>query len=192
MGPEDLVFEQKALNNTKNYYDVFYKVEHLLFDKAKKPQNICLIRTKLNIEFNAQVQPIERYKWDHDIEGSVTITDWNWRELDRSVQRKLRTLTLETLPRKKCRHLLKSDFNWAYMCVKIPEDDNFCDFEAGAPVVQNNKLVGITNYGPKCANGEPYIITLSYSYEDLIRTKLLGCGNACPTLDNFYILEVDL
>ncbi|KAH8236852.1 hypothetical protein KR026_012670, partial [Drosophila bipectinata] len=166
-------------NLTAPYYQVEKIHTHCNFDKPLYHNDIALLQLSEDIVFDNLTQNITLADIDELQEGDVlTMAGWGASEAQGTYERYLHQASGTYLPVDKCRDKLQNqdDVDLGHVCVQMNVGQGVCHGDTGGPLIdQQNRLVGIGNWGVPCARGYPDVYARAAFYNDWIRTTINGC-----------------
>lgn len=157
-------------------------IVHNQYNSATKRNDIALVRTAVQIEFNAGVgRACLPYIFARDYFTGVDLEALGWGTLDfgAPLAQDLQKVTLQGISLESCRERLK-DFNNTVqdnqLCTYALGKDT-CQYDSGGPLLYTDQngasayVVGVTNYGISCASRYPSVSARVASYLDWIEAN---------------------
>ncbi|XP_030376439.1 chymotrypsin-2-like [Scaptodrosophila lebanonensis] len=166
-------------------YHIDYVLLHPHYDIPKRSNDIGLAHVKIPIHLSASVSSIDCNAEVIPRDAQLQLTGWGWRKEEKNI---MKTISVNWIGFEECkaayRGKTRNPVDISHICIKIPQDNDFCNHEMGQPIVFDNKLIGLSAFGPGCSNGEPYVFTRMAFFFDFIRTKMAGCSK-CKAIKGF-------
>lgn len=153
---------------------VLEKIEaHPDYSSTTEENDIALIKTQRNIDFNSDVGPIclpFRYSTASFTDSSVTALGWGTLEFSGIKSNTLQAVNLTVISNSECssRSTSKPIFN-SQICTYTPGKDS-CQNDSGGPLLwldpdsKRLQLVGAISYGLGCASSVPGVNTRITNY----------------------------
>ncbi|EDW96935.2 uncharacterized protein Dyak_GE24615 [Drosophila yakuba] len=161
------------------YYNVDQIHVHCNFDKPLYHNDIALLHLSSSIEFNDVTKNITLADIDELEEGDkLTFAGWGSTEAMGTYGRYLQEASGTYLPVNECREKLQNqdDVDLGHVCVQMDAGKGACHGDAGGPLIdEQQRLVGIGNWGVPCGRGYPDVYARTAFYHDWIRTTMNGC-----------------
>lgn len=148
------------------------KVKYIpMWNPAKHLNDVGFIRVSPPIEFNDNVQPISLDFESFDEVREGVLTGWGQTVQGGALSNNLKYLkchTMEVFECKKAYILDWIDIYDSHLCTEGVRGEGACIYDAGAPLVRNNKQIGILNFGKGCAQGKPDVYARISNFADYI------------------------
>ncbi|KAH8356403.1 hypothetical protein KR084_010990 [Drosophila pseudotakahashii] len=152
---------------------------HCNFDKPLYHNDIALLHLATPIEFNDVTTNITLADIDDLQEGEkLTFAGWGSTEAMGTYGRYLQESSGTYLPNADCQEKLQNydDVDLGHVCVQMDEGKGACHGDTGGPLIdEQQRLVGIGNWGVPCGRGYPDVYARVSFYHDWIRTTMNGC-----------------
>ncbi|XP_053593018.1 chymotrypsin-1-like [Microplitis demolitor] len=149
-----------------------YKVDKFIihdFDPSMILNDIALIRTDRDIEFNDKVQPIKISDHNFHLHGDpAVLTGWGYTHASGvNAPDRLQEINLKIYEHEEC------EKHWwnlpeSQICTLTESGEGACMGDSGGPLVADGVQIGIVSYGEPCAQGLPDVYTRVYHYADWI------------------------
>ncbi|XP_034663807.1 chymotrypsin-2-like [Drosophila subobscura] len=164
-------------------YAIYYFVDsihvHCNFDKPLYHNDVALLHLSAAIEYNDNTRNITLADIDELQAGEpLTFAGWGSPEASGTYERYLQEATGSYVPVDQCRTQLgnTSDVDLGHVCVQPPAGQGACHGDTGGPLIdEQQRLVGIGNWGVPCGRGYPDVYARTAFYHDWIRTTMNGC-----------------
>ncbi|XP_055625771.1 venom serine protease-like [Toxorhynchites rutilus septentrionalis] len=156
-------------------------IVHSEYNSVIKRNDIALVRTAVQIEFNAGVGRacLPFVFTGDDLAGAdVEALGWGTIDFGAPLAQDLQKVTLQVISLSSCRDRLK-DFNTVQenqLCTYTATKDT-CQYDSGGPLLYTDQnaassyVVGVTNYGISCASRYPSVSARVASYLDWIEAN---------------------
>ncbi|XP_068153441.1 chymotrypsin-2 [Drosophila tropicalis] len=155
---------------------------HCRYDVPLYHNDIAMLVLTEPIEWNERTQPIALPTEPMLPGAEVILTGWGSTVLWGSSPIDLQVLYLSYVPHDRCQMLLSNpeDCDVGHICTFSKEGEGACHGDSGGPLISNNQLVGLVNWGWPCGTGVPDAHAGAYFYLDWIRSVISGnvkCGS---------------
>ncbi|XP_037732548.1 chymotrypsin-2 [Drosophila subpulchrella] len=175
-----------VVTGTSDWWDLYaayYTVDqihvHCNFDKPLYHNDIALLHLSSPIEFNDVTTSITLADIDDLQEGEkLTFAGWGSTEAMGTYGRYLQESSGTYLPVEPCQEKLQNydDVDLGHVCVQMEAGKGACHGDTGGPLIdEQQRLVGIGNWGVPCGRGYPDVYARAAFYNDWIRTTMNGC-----------------
>ncbi|KAI4500260.1 hypothetical protein M0802_004677 [Mischocyttarus mexicanus] len=149
-----------------------YKAEKLVtnekYNAFKLINDVGLVRTSEDIEFNQLVQPIKLPSSNSIKAGDgVVLTGWGRIYLNGPIPNHLQQLPLTVESQESCKAKHRGVID-SHICTFTKRGEGACHGDSGGPLVDNGVQVGIVSYGHPCALGYPDVFTRVHSFVDWV------------------------
>lgn len=151
------------------YYDVEKFIQHEDYNNPGYANDIALVKVKGTIEYSEKVQPIKLSQKEVEDGAEVQLTGWgDTSGVGSSYPDELKIIRLTAVSTEKCRKVFDNrDIHKSHLCTFTKAGEGACFADSGGPLVYNNELVGVVNFGrPPCGSGFPDAYgKISYLYD---------------------------
>ncbi|CAD0205125.1 unnamed protein product [Chrysodeixis includens] len=183
--------------------DVIGAVRHPKFEEEPVPHaDVALLKLSENLEFNRHVSLLKIYEGIKEpfAQSFVVVTGWGAsRGTDtafRDHTPDLMTARLKVRSQHYCvdAYQLVNGFQFTadFFCASLRNGTrDACLFDAGAPAVQQNRLMGIMSFGPERCGHEyqPAVFVKAFYFRDFVKTTISSYKTTAELID--AIQEVD-
>ncbi|EDW28005.1 GL27273 [Drosophila persimilis] len=164
-------------------YAIYYIVDsihvHCNFDQPLYHNDVALLHMADSIEFNENTTSITLADIDELQEGEkLTFAGWGSPTASGTYERYLQEASGTYVPVEQCRTELggTEDVDLGHVCVQLAAGKGACHGDTGGPLIdEQNRLVGIGNWGVPCGLGYPDVYARTAFYHDWLRTTMNGC-----------------
>ncbi|XP_062124238.1 LOW QUALITY PROTEIN: chymotrypsin-1 [Drosophila sulfurigaster albostrigata] len=153
-------------------------IVHSCYDiPAIYTNDIGLFHLNDSIVFNERTQPVQLSREYPPAGATVTLTGWGAPELNWPAMEKLQTINLTVIDHADCKALWDGtdSVDIGHICTFTKEGEGSCNGDSGGPLMWENKLVGLVNWGAPCAVGKPDMHANTIYYTEWIRRTIAGC-----------------
>nr|ABV60301.1 putative chymotrypsin [Lutzomyia longipalpis] len=166
-GTNDLTKE-----GVKYYPEQFFI--HSRYDKPSFANDVGLIKLTERVKFTDKVKKIE---YDYRIvpDGAVVrLTGWGRLSAGGPIPNLLQTINLHYVNHNDCQSYFGAvnSVDIGHLCTFEGKGQGACNGDSGSPLVYDNRLVALTNWGVPCATGLPDAHCRISYYHDWIRTTI--------------------
>lgn len=155
-------------------------IVHSMYDiPAMYANDIGLFHLKDSIVFNERTQPVQLSTEYPPVGATVVMTGWGAPELNWPSAEKLQTINLKIMDHSACKAAWDDSdgVDIGHICTFTREGEGACNGDSGGPIMWENKLVGVVNWGAPCAVGKPDMHANTIYYMDWIRRNIAGCNH---------------
>ncbi|XP_063695471.1 venom serine protease-like [Culicoides brevitarsis] len=183
-----LVGDHDYTIGTDTKYSSLYRISqiirHGLFNAKTHENDIALVRTSTEIQFNSAVGPaclpfaFANSAFDANV--PLEVPGWGTTSFAGKVSSVLQTVQLVTVDLTTCKQRGMSSVNSGQLCTWADRRDT-CQYDSGGNLYYRyNKLytIGIVSYGGTCASNVPAVNTKILAYLTWIRANAVG-ANFC-------------
>uniref|UniRef100_A0A1L8DQI6 Putative trypsin-like serine protease n=1 Tax=Nyssomyia neivai TaxID=330878 RepID=A0A1L8DQI6_9DIPT len=164
-------------NDLKNggvkYYPEQFFI-HSRYDKPSFANDVGLIKLTESIAFTDKVKAIE-YDYHLVPDGAVIrLTGWGRLSAGGPIPDLLQTIDLNYVNHADCQKFYgpNNSVDVGHLCTFLGKGQGACNGDSGSPLVYQNRLVALTNWGVPCATGVPDAHCRISYYHDWIRTTI--------------------
>lgn len=153
-------------------------IVHSMYDiPAFYANDIGLFHLKDDIVFNERTQPVQLSTEYPPVGATVILTGWGARGLNWAPEELLQTINLTVIDHGDCRRIWEDtdSVDIGHLCTFTRAGEGACNGDSGGPIMWENKLVGLVNWGAPCAVGKPDMQANTVYYLDWIRSQISGC-----------------
>ncbi|XP_055380762.1 chymotrypsin-1-like [Condylostylus longicornis] len=164
----------QTLSKEGKKYQGNFSMTHSNFNKPKYHNDIGIICVYEKFEFNSKVQPIPLN--DHKLIAGDILTLTGWGRSSFGSPDKLQILNVSFVPYDECKKRHGMHGSWVgegHACTLNKAGEGTCNGDSGGPLILNDKIAAIVNWGQPCALGLPDVhADVYYYYEDFIKPSL--------------------
>jgi len=139
-------------------YDVVRKITHERYNSPNYHNDIGLLQTALEIQFNENVQPIKlRQAYVPDKAFPIRLTGWGRLSAGGAIPEVLQSLLVQHIDYDECKRLHggSNDVGVGHLCTFTRSGEGACNGDSGGPLVHEGELVALVNWGIPCGRGYP-------------------------------------
>ncbi|KAL4714616.1 hypothetical protein ACJJTC_019679 [Scirpophaga incertulas] len=155
-------------------YSVSRIIVHENYNSKVIKNDVSVIRTSKEIEFNERVQPIQLPGENTGAGANLLLTGWGRLSYPGTIPTKLQMINLTALSVESCQDRF-SGINEVYssqICSLTKSGEGACHGDSGGPLVEDGAVVGIVSWGMPCARGFPDVYSRVYYFKDWIQEKI--------------------
>ncbi|KAH8310406.1 hypothetical protein KR044_001156, partial [Drosophila immigrans] len=133
-------------------------IVHSMYDiPAVYANDIGLFHLNDSIVFNERTKPVELSTEYPPVGATVTLTGWGAPELNWPAMERLQTIDLTVMDHAACKAAWDGSdgVDVGHICTFTKAGEGSCNGDSGGPLMWQNKLVGVVNWGAPCAVGKP-------------------------------------
>lgn len=160
----------RTWDRSPDSYQIESYVIHPEFDMETGENDIAILRTTTSIEFHERVQPIPLSVYQLDKQDAI-FSGFGFVEDNPIVYTPLTIAEFSTISNEECRNLLGEEAGIVLdskVCV-LPKDNRIiCNYDNGAPLTIDNRLVGISSWSIRCQSNAPIVVERISSHLDFI------------------------
>ncbi|XP_032521740.2 chymotrypsin-1-like [Danaus plexippus] len=147
-------------------YTIRKVVRHKEYDEEIIVNDIAIIFTDKEVEFNDKVDAIELNDEPVDAGEELLLTGWGTTSYPGHLPNDLMQLQLKAVSYEDCKEAHNST-NAVFeteICAMTKSGEGACHGDSGGPLVREGRQVGIVSWGIPCARGKPDVYTKVESY----------------------------
>ncbi|XP_034113907.1 chymotrypsin-2 [Drosophila albomicans] len=154
---------------------------HCNYNYPNFHNDIALIRLNDSIVWNQVTQPIALPSGQPVNGTKLLLTGWGSTYLWSDTPDVLQQASLTYVDYNSCQEIMGGDPSngYGHVCTLTDEGQGACHGDSGGPVVQDNVLYGLVNWGHPCAIGYPDSYASTYYYRDWIQRTM--AESSCKT-----------
>ncbi|GAB0100224.1 Chymotrypsin-2 [Sergentomyia squamirostris] len=147
---------------------------HSRYNKPNFANDVALIKLNSSVTFSDRVKAID-YDYRAVPNGAVIrLTGWGRLSAGGQIPNLLQSINLTYVNHEECQAFFgpNSSVDIGHLCTFNRKGQGACNGDSGSPLVYNNRVVALTNWGVPCATGMPDAHCRVSYYHDWIRTTI--------------------